>query len=287
MKQKRTIRCRDEFQTRDSALAFAEKIISIFAGTTELGLALTDCAAMFRTSHRHFGIVCALSPDGEIELVGKAETPRVEFVPCTWDSLRDQGADAETVAAFREADWESYFPVIVACPYGYEKNNFSIAWLVKMPEVSAAIDLMVSAAEKMRQNPECFLRTLDCSCGDKKCKRKRKTLAPPRHKNPMVQPDPIITFASQDVELYGGRKCDAFDCDAGARAACTGCHVAMYCSKKCQTAHWTGEHKELCKDMAQRAKEESGFCFKGEKDGRPVERPTINRANQVLFYLAA
>lgn len=121
MKQNRTIRCRDEFQTRESALAFAEKIISIFCGTTELGMALTDCAGMFRSSHRHFGIVCALTPDGGIELVGKTETPRVEFVPCTWDSLRDQGADAETVSEFNQTDWESYLPVIVACPYGYQK----------------------------------------------------------------------------------------------------------------------------------------------------------------------
>ena len=155
-----------------------------------------------------------------------------------------------------------------------------------MADASAAIEFMVETAKKMRDNEVPFLQPLDCHCGDKRCKRKKKHLATPRHRNPMAPPDPIITFLSQAVELYGGRKCDFALCDATARAACTGCHVASYCSKKCQDGDWRNGHKDKCKEMAEFAASYSKdkLYFKGEKEGRPSERPTIKRVNQVLFY---
>jgi hypothetical protein len=35
-------------------------------------------------------------------------------------------------------------------------------------------------------------------------------------------------------------------CQALGTMTCSGCHLAKYCSKKCQDTHWTAGHKNIC-----------------------------------------
>lgn len=151
--KKQKIKCSTHVPTREAAVEMSEKIIRSFTSTPELGIAMTHCSSMYVQSRRHFGVVCSLSPNAEITLLGKAAIPRVQFVPCTWDSLRDQGANAETIASFKENDWETMFPLIVACPYGYEGDtgiNFSIAWTVRFADAADVLLAVADAARKDR-----------------------------------------------------------------------------------------------------------------------------------------
>lgn len=151
--KKQKIKCSTHIGTREAAVELSEKIIRSFTVTPELGIAMTHCAAMYTQSRRHFGVVCSLSPNAEITLLGKNAIPCVQFVPCTWDSLRDQGANSETVSAFKENDWETLFPLIVACPYGYETEegvvNFSIAWTTRYAD---AADVLLALADAIRKD---------------------------------------------------------------------------------------------------------------------------------------
>lgn len=47
---------------------------------------------------------------------------------------------------------------------------------------------------------------------------------------------------------YACFSCGKLDSLEGRHAACGGCHLARYCSKDCQRAHWMAAHKALCKD---------------------------------------
>lgn len=283
--KKQKIKCSTHISTRPQAVEFAEKIIRSFCMTPELGLAMTHCSVMFSQSRRHFGAVCSLSPNREITLLGKTGIPRVEFVPCTWDSLRDQGADAKTIDAFRENDWETMFPVIVACPYGYETEsgvNFSIAWTVRFVD---SADVILSLGDAIRK--EKIASVNDVTAQSKKGERLEDILFAPQRNDAKIAEryfqalesqshqhqqsacdcrDPHcagkrkktnaaasarskrfpVTFIGKSCELYGGRKCDMPDCDERARGQCPQCKLAAYCAAKCQTLHWAAGHKFTC-----------------------------------------
>jgi hypothetical protein len=242
--KRQKVKLSEHVKTREAAVAFANTIVAGFLVGDEMAIAITECSAMYHLSKRHFGVVCSLSPYGEITLIGRTGgVPRVEFVPCTWESLRDQGADKKTIDAFQSNDWEQNFPVIVACPYAYENNSFSIAWIVHVqdsgPVMDKAIDEMASKPLPAKKQTRPI-----CVCGKKQC--------PDKHKNPFKQAEKEkdktpVTFKRVSYEMYGGRKCDLHGCDERVKAYCTGCKMTAYCSVACQKEHWTnGGHRHVC-----------------------------------------
>jgi hypothetical protein len=241
--KRQKVKLSEHVKTREAAVAFANTIVAGFLVGDEMAIAIAECSAMYHLSKRHFGVVCSLSPYGEITLIGRKGVPRVEFVPCTWESLRDQGADKKTIDAFQSNDWEQNFPVIVACPYGYEKNSFSIAWIVHMQDSGPVMD---KAIDEMGSKPlPAGKQTRPiCVCGKKQC--------PDKHRNPFKQAEKQkdktpVTFRRVSHEMYGGRKCDQNGCDERVKAYCTKCKLVAYCSVACQKEHWVnGGHQYVC-----------------------------------------
>lgn len=242
--KKQKVKLSEHVKTREGAVAFANTIVAGFMVGDEMANAIIECSAMYHVSKRHFGVVCSLSPYGEITLIGRTGVPRVEFVPCTWESLRDQGADKKTIDAFQSFDWEDSFPVIVACPYGYENNSFSIAWIVHVQDTPIVMEKAVNEL-KSKPLPEKKHQTRPiCVCGKKHC--------PDKHRNPFKQAEKAkdktpVTFRGVSYEMYGGRKCDQHGCDERIKAYCTGCKLVAYCSVACQKEHWVnGGHRHVC-----------------------------------------
>ncbi len=200
------VKLSEHVKPREAAVKFANTIVAGFMVGDEMAIAMTECSAMYSLSKRHFGVVCSLSPYGEITLIGRTGVPRVEFVPCTWESLRDQGADKKTIDAFQTNDWEQNFPVIVACPYGYENNSFSIAWIVHSQDSHVLIEQMVDAMRSKMDEEQKHLSQKKkqirqiCVCGKKHC--------PDKHRNPFKQAEKDKDKKEQRVTLIAMKEMD-------------------------------------------------------------------------------
>ena len=81
---------------------------------------------------------------------------------------------------------------------------------------------------------------------------------PPEFRVRYLQQDPYILFRNGVLRPFGRAQCDATGCNRyGAVEGiklqkCTGCRIAFYCSRECQTAHWRAAihpHKALCTIM--------------------------------------
>lgn len=143
------------------------------------------------------GVIYAIPPMTPWD---EEKTP-YQFVPCTVESLRDQGCPKEVCELFDATDTTQKLYAIIACPFREEgekdRSQFSIYW-----ESGAYV---LEECATLDKKPGRYYPTLD------------KSWSPSTH-----------------FGVCGMPGCFARD----ARFLCTRCRRVFYCGQACQTKHW-------------------------------------------------